>query len=754
MKLAQWSVAYPSLGIAPRNVTIPHAWGQEVDVRWEGPAIYETTLRVPEGDPWLVFHGVSYEARVRIDGHAIGIHRGIWDRFEFSLAAWAGKAVSIQVEVVKNGGETFPVRDAASGFLPYVFHTFGGIFREVEIIEGRPADRPASKPRLRAEGAQLLLDGKPWMMRGVLSWGWYQDLGHPNPDDEHIVREIEIIKKLGFNLIKFCLWVPSHRYLELMADAGLEAWIELPLWDPSGDPEKLDAMAEEMLRIVAQYRHHPNVVLWTVGCELSDATSPDFRRRMVDEVRALTDGALVKDNSGGAEMYGGEPAEFGDFEDFHPYCDTPFYPAVLESLRTGPRPSKPILLGEFNDIDTHRDLIRIRRVAPYWASVNPTLNDVGVRWQHDLPGLLEETRWAQSDAEAASAALRGRSIEKAKFLRRFVQENVAQISEIAGFVVTGWIDTPISSAGFVDEWGEPKPGMDAAPWNREDVIFRVPLRRPPWVRGGNRPGWQDLFNHMHGRGILIQAGLRTPDDGEHKMNGSLCVGGSMIELEPLLLRRTGPGLGFASWMIESSQFAGAEVATLRLESGDSSAEWRLNFFDPFPSSEHGDWALNDPSGFFEGLRLDGTGPELATDLSQGLPTCGVAVATREFTVPMPFWRESALEFPSELGQALFARLGWEGLLAVSPDCALDLDLVQRCLGPEAKLSVGINRIDTRTYREHPILIEAQTPAGRLIVTSLRPFGGLGVQPYGVLRNPAGGWLLDCLMRWVASPSGV
>jgi hypothetical protein len=209
---------------------------------------------------------------------------------------------------------------------------------------------------------------------------------------------------MGFNTIKFCLWVPRHRFFEILEEEGMFAWLELPLWDPTGDEEKLEAMAQEIERIVLQYRHHRSIIAWTVGCELGASTPHEFRRRMVEMVQRETGCPLVKDNSGGAEMYGGDLREYGTFEDFHPYCDTHWYPVVLESLEPGPRAIAPILLGEFNDFDVHRDLRRLKEKAPFWASEDPALNDKGVRWQHDLPTVLKESRWATQDSTALTHA--------------------------------------------------------------------------------------------------------------------------------------------------------------------------------------------------------------------------------------------------------------------------------------------------------------------------------------------------------------
>src|SRR6185436_8241453 len=171
--------------------------------------------------------------------------------------------------------------------------------------------------RVKVAGTKISVDGRPFYLRGVLTWGWYPELGHPNPSDEEIRREVGIAKKLGFNTIKFCLWVPSHRFLEILEEESMFAWMELPLWDPSPDEAKQEAMFEELRRIVLQYRRHDNIIVWTCGCELSSNTTAAFRERLYRMVKDLTEAALVKDNSGSSEMYGGDFREFGDFYDFH-----------------------------------------------------------------------------------------------------------------------------------------------------------------------------------------------------------------------------------------------------------------------------------------------------------------------------------------------------------------------------------------------------------------------------------------------------
>lgn len=739
MSALEWTVDY---GHGPQHCSVPHAWHREVDVRWEGPAVYRTIVDVPEAGG-LLFEGVSYRAEVRVDGAVASNHEGIWDAFWVDLTPWVGKRVPVEVIVTKNGGSTYPVREVLSGFLPFVFHTFGGIFRPVEFVVGtNPLEVLSAAPRTRVRtvGGRVFVDDEPFYARGLLHWGWYPEIGHAHPDNETIARELDAVRSLGMNLIKFCLWVPPHRMLEMMVERGLEAWLELPLWDPSPDPARLASMEAEIHRIVRQYRRHPNILVWTVGCELSEATPPDFRRRMVEFVQRETGCPLVKDNSGGAEMYGGDPQEFGTFDDFHPYCDTPFYAPVLDSLLPGPRRPQPILLGEFNDYDVHRDLPRLRRCAPFWTSTSPEENDVGVRWQHDLPHFLTTTRWSEERADHELLMEAGR--RKALFVRKTVQEAVRERDAMSGFVITGIRDTPISTSGFFDDWGEPRFSFaEIREWNGDVAIVRLPLRRPPWIRGGNRPGWQDPSNFFAGT-VRVRLAVHSvrETDGELTWEilthgDGLVVASGRAPAERIDALCSGE-VGEAVW---ESAPPGAYTLIARFEEAEN--RWPLWVVPAFDVDPWTCWNLHDPLGHFEGVQLTGDGPTLGSALPQDWDGRGVLCLTGPETVPAPFWRECIQTFGPTIRAMGFGE-AWGRLLPISGDTVLDPAWLDQIVpGWEAE----IERVDTRTYVEQPILV--RTPHGGW-VTTLRPFGGLGAQPWGVRRNPSGWAFLEGLRRSV------
>lgn len=710
---------------------IPHAWKQDVSIEWEGPATYRARVQLPAEPRRLLFHGVSYACRVWAGDRLLGEHLGIWDAFSFDLAGLEGQEVEIRVEVTKNGGATYPVPAVLSGFLPYVFGTFGGIYKPVEIVA--PEDdwtlqSPEAPGGIRVEGSKIWVGDRPFYGRGTLTWGWYPDLGHMDPSEDTIRREIAVAQDLGFNLIKFCLWLPPHRYLELMHEAGLMAWLELPLWMP--DPERLAALEGEFERIVLQYRRHPNVLAWTVGCELGASTPAEFREKMVNRLRELTKSPLIKDDSGGAEMYGGDPREFGDFQDFHPYCDTPFYPVVLDSLLPGTRPSRPILLGEFNDYDVYREYPRLKRERPYWGSPDPALNAQGVRWQHDLPRILDEL-----DPGLPHGDLLESSRSQALFIRKTVQEAVRERAAIGGYVITGWRDTPISSAGMLDDWDQPRFTRDeTAPWNGRDALFLIRQRRPPWWRGGNRPGWQDACNRFAGQNLFL-IGAHSESGAQDRLTWRLERDGVAVAQGAEAEERVAP--------LESRQIA--EIA-LELEPGEyvlhvgfglAHNVWPI-FVTPKPSKdEFAAWQVDDPEATF-GLEWKGLGPSLLAsrvpaDLDSRLNAGGTVVVSEPLgaTKPMPFWREACYRWTED---ALGLRDRWSRLLAISGDRALDPAWVAT-EWPQAE--VICERVDTRTLARHPVVLRVRRGSGCLWITTLRPQGGLGAQPNGLMNNPAG-----------------
>ena len=752
--IEHWTVDY---GQGPQPIRIPHVWHLEQPVAWQGPAIYRCRLAVPVGNPHLLFHGVSYAAEVFVNEVFALKHLGIWDAFRVDLSPWSGMEVDIAVRVVKNGGETYPVKQVASGFLPYVYQAFGGIFRPVELVDGPLRALPApAEPRASIISGHLAVDGERFYARGVLTWGWYPETASPQPTVEVIRNEVAQVKLAGFNLVKFCLWLPPHEYLEELDRQGIMAWLELPIWLPATDPESLAQMRDECLRIVEQYRHHRNILAWTAGCELSEGIDPAWRQELVEAITVSTRHLLVKDNSGGAEMYGGHPAEFGTFDDFHPYCEPIYYPQVLQSLNHGPRCRKPILLGEFNDYDVFRPIQRWIGDPPYWASSDEALNAKGVRWQFDFPPLLAQLKEHVPDPaaggpfksnlpdwlEARSAELESSSNSQGAWMRQSAFDATRLHLDGDGWVLTGHRHTPISAAGIVDDAGElVYPIEETRRWTADVGVILLPRRTPPWVNGGNRPGWEHSTVRFAGTS-LFQIAVHAVKDVDDYLKWSLLDAASNLvkggtshphNLQPCVVEEVTCGGEYVE--LEEGRYR------LAAEFGGTHREWPIQVIGPLTVDDG--FQVLDSSQTWGALELGGDRFWIGSHTIGEGP--GLWFVPEEHTLAKPMFRECCYAWDDREWADSGWRDNWDLLSLVVGDQALDPAwLDEFCPGWEPMLT----RLDTRTYERHPVLVRT----GDSFVTTLRPHGGLGCQPIGIHRNPGGVALLRSL-RTLASGSG-
>ena len=298
---------------------------------------------------WLHVSAAATRATVNLNGEHIGTHLGAWTPFSFELSAWCRDRNTVEIHC-----EDAP--HATNGFLPTLGVRWTGV-REFRISGDPPATAaPAAAPPLALDGTRLLRLGRPFRVRGVLHWGYYPELAHPWPDEAVMRREISDLLARGFNLIKFCLWIPPPRYYELCTELGMLVWQEYPLWNtpvpPAGTEE---ALLEEFREFFLADRAHACIALRTLTCE-NDNVSREFAARVIALARKLIPGCLILDNSGWLAS-----EHLGDFHDEHPYVHNAHWGFYAERVRA--RLCKPLLLGETIVVDT-LDEARAREFAP------------------------------------------------------------------------------------------------------------------------------------------------------------------------------------------------------------------------------------------------------------------------------------------------------------------------------------------------------------------------------------------------------
>ena len=377
---------------------------------------------------------------------------------------------------------------------------------------GHPADALSDQCSLRfglksftSQGARLLLNGQPIYPRLVLSWGWYPGRLDANPGPDRVRSDLLQLKELGFNGVKLCLWFPPAYYFDLADELGMLLWVELPMWLPEDGAFFHQQTAQEYERLVLQARQHPSVLLYTLGCELATQVEQVYLASLYDRIKGLVSApmgissqALLCDNSGSGEAYGGWLDQSTDFYDHHLYCEPHFLRTLFCLFAPDWRSIKPWLMGEFCDHDTFRPLpALLAEQTPWWASSDPKLNSQGARWEMRLGSHAQKLRsnglWERAD-ELISASHR-----QALLHRKVTLETVRSNFQLSGYVITGERDTPISTAGMWDDLGRLKFGAEELRAYNQDTMLCLGFdRRRTWMAGGDRPLYTDHYNYLSG----------------------------------------------------------------------------------------------------------------------------------------------------------------------------------------------------------------------------------------------------------------
>jgi len=121
---------------------------------------------------------------------------------------------------------------------------------------------------IRVSGTQLLLNGEPFVIKGVNRYENYPDTGMTSTP-ENLAKDLQLIKGLGANAVR-CHYPFAPETYARLDEVGLLAVCEVPLyqWGRPGHSEKnLDAAMHQLEAMIATLRNHPSVAMWSVSNE-------------------------------------------------------------------------------------------------------------------------------------------------------------------------------------------------------------------------------------------------------------------------------------------------------------------------------------------------------------------------------------------------------------------------------------------------------------------------------------------------------
>jgi hypothetical protein len=377
--------------------------------------------------------------------------------------------------------------------------------RQADEISARVRRRTGFR-RLSNRGETLLFNDRPALLRGILDWGWIPDQISPFFTAKDARAQIREVKRLGFNLLKLCLFVPNPALYQAADEEGIFLWQEWPMWLPQIDSASAARAPGEYAEYMSLAHYHPSIVIYSAGCELDETVGADLLKRLNDVMRSGTSGALFCDNSGMGEAYGGLPVDFADFADYHTYSDLHFFEEMLDHWRRDWQSPRPLIFGEFCDSDTYRNPEEIRalngdhtnsdKLLPWWLTTeNPVMD-----WRTETHPVLHQ----EESMATAALGLTHRQLQEISYagslaIRKYVLETVRRRAGIGGYVITGLRDTPIATSGIFDDSWRPKWSPEQfLSFNGECALLLDGERRRHWQHGGDRLDRFDLQNEWAG----------------------------------------------------------------------------------------------------------------------------------------------------------------------------------------------------------------------------------------------------------------
>ena len=640
--------------------------------------------------------------------------------------------------------------------------------------------------RLAANGQTLLFNGRPICLRGVLSWGWDPQRIAPAFPAEQVRDELRRVRALGFNMVKLCLFVPDQVYFDIADEEGIFLWQEWPMWLPEVSEDLRQQAPQEYAELMQLTRHHPSVVLYSLGCELNQAVDSELLGRLNEAVRSRVSGVLVCDNSGSGESYGGMDFDFSDFSDYHPYDDLHFFEPLLDNWRRDWQAARPWIFGEFCDQDGFRDLEELIAAngnqKPWWMTEENPLHT----WRPEAQALLEvRERLAQADLGIPAQQLVQIANQQARVVRKYTLEAVRRRAGMGGYVVTGLRDTPIATSGVFDDFGRPKwPAGEFLPFNDAAVLCLDVSRRRRWRFGGDRPERLDPYNRWAGENarweiVLSPGSLEVPAGSQIHWRLVSPLGSLEAEQAEQISDSIPPGeprqVGTITCRLPDVDQA-VELClevNLRGEGLSVANSWPVWVYPPPPPppaelaildpgyllDDWGEWLMPVPRlGAAHALSPYGLLLTTTWDasLERYLAGGGKALLLQQGNGPLPacrcpFWREAVKLFADHPLWAAFPQRGYADLqfFGMASDVAFDCNR----LGDEQPGLSGLRpilrRLDARAYRVSEYLFEARLGRGLLLGCALRLQGGLGWQPFGWERNVAGSAMLSALLDYLS-----
>lgn len=217
------------------------------------------------------------------------------------------------------------------------------------LRQGHPADEVSGYFGMRKVSlgkddkglTRMLVNNQFVFQNGPLDQGFWPDGIYTPPTEDAMRYDLEMIRKMGFNMLRKHVKVEPRRFYYWCDRMGLLVWQDMPNGDAKIAPEDPDItrtqesarqFEQELTRLVKTHINHPSIIMWV---PFNEGWGQYETPRIVSYVKSLDPSRLVNNASGWSDR------RTGDVLDWHSY-PAPACPPAEEN--------RAIVLGEFGGL--------------------------------------------------------------------------------------------------------------------------------------------------------------------------------------------------------------------------------------------------------------------------------------------------------------------------------------------------------------------------------------------------------------------
>lgn len=211
----------------------------------------------------------------------------------------------------------------------------------IDTVASYAAMRKISLAKDESGINRLFLNNEPLFQFGPLDQGWWPDGLYTAPSDDALRYDIEVLKKLGCNMLRKHVKIEPDRLYYWCDKLGLLVWQDMPSGDKyiRGDqpdiertPESAAQFEMELKAMISTFYNHPSIIMWV---PYNEGWGQWDTPRIVELIEQLDPTRLVNNTSGWTDR------NVGDVHDVHIYTGPGMAP--IEEKRA-------IVLGEFGGL--------------------------------------------------------------------------------------------------------------------------------------------------------------------------------------------------------------------------------------------------------------------------------------------------------------------------------------------------------------------------------------------------------------------